>query len=390
MEHSLSEDPSVASTLDGVHKALVLFVTLNSGVVNVRDGGEVGSLIALVLVGDGLLLVSVEAEHVALLLGGKSLVGSCALENLILEDREDRVVLVGHGSIANSGKSSLEGSLSDGFALDGVGEGGVHLLEGTLSDAGEEELEVGLFVAFDGGEHVLSAAVEVVLEVVAAVGEVVNEGALLDEVVLLVDADVLHLGLGVHEVDHLALLGNVSPLAGELLSLVTGVHIVEDGELGTEHEGEVAELNVAEVDSEQVLVMEDHVTDPLVVGPAAKTRDGGDGTNVGEEENESTAGAGEGLVMGGDLLGADSLEEGLHVVVVGEDEGVGISVVGVHVAGGSIAELVGVVTFTIFGFVLRLGPARTQVRNLILTSSWETFGGSRDGPGTQTRSGRRW
>jgi len=152
----------------------------------------------------------------------------------------------------------------------------VHLFEGALSNTSKQVLEVNLFVAFNCVKHVLGAAVEVVFKFDAAVGEVVDEGTLLDVVVFRVDAGVFHLLLSVDQVAHLDLLSNVSPLGGELSVFVASENIVEDGELGTEHEGEVSELNVAEVDGEEILVVEDHVTDPLVVRPASKARDGGD------------------------------------------------------------------------------------------------------------------
>ena len=60
----------------------------------------------------------------------------------------------------------------------------------------------------------------VLLDVDARVGEEVDERSLLDEVVLVVDADVLHLLLGGHEPLLLGLLGMVSPLGDELLGLV--------------------------------------------------------------------------------------------------------------------------------------------------------------------------
>jgi hypothetical protein len=230
----------------------------------------------------------------------------------------------------------------------------VHLLESALSNASEQVLEVNLFVAFNSVKHVLCAAVEVVLKFDTAVGEVVDEGTLLDVVVFRVNTGVLHLLLGVDQVAHLDLLSNISPLGSELSVFVASENVVEDSELGTEHEGEVSELNVAEVDGEEILVVENHVTDPLVVGPTSKTGDGGDGTNISEKEDETTAGSGERLVVGRDLLGANSLEESFHVAVMGEDKGVGLSVVGVHVARGGIAELIVVVAFAVLFHVLGL------------------------------------
>jgi len=182
----------------------------------------------------------------------------------------------------------------------------------------------------------------------------------------------------VDQVAHLDLLSNISPLGSELSVFVASENVVEDSELGTEHEGEVSELNVAEVDSEEILVVENHVTDPLVVGPTSKTGDGGDGTNISEKEDETTAGSGEGLVMGRDLLRANSLEESLHVAVMGENKGVGLSVVGVHVARGGIAELIVVVAFAVLFHVLGLNTtSRVNLisvdracERVLLTLSW--------------------
>ena len=152
----------------------------------------------------------------------------------------------------------------------------MHFFEGALSNASKQVLKVYLFVAFNIVEHVLCTAVEVVLKFDTAVGEVVDEGTLLNVVVFRVDAGVLHLLLGVDQVAHLDFLSNVSPLGGELSVFVASENVVEDSELGAEHEGEVSELNVTEVDGEEILVVEDHVTDPLIVGPATEARDGGD------------------------------------------------------------------------------------------------------------------
>ena len=58
--------------------------------------------------------------------------------------------------------------------------------------------------------------------------------------------------------------------------------------------------------------------------------------------------------MGRYLLGAYSLEESLHVAVMSENKGVSLSVVGVHVSRGSILELIIVVAFTVFLYVLGL------------------------------------
>jgi hypothetical protein len=59
--------------------------------------------------------------------------------------------------------------------------------------------------------------------------------------------------------------------------------------------------------------------------------------------------------MGRNLLGTDSLEEGSHVVVVSEHEGVLLRVVRVDVTLTHAVELIRVVTLSVFLGVLGLG-----------------------------------
>jgi len=80
----------------------------------------------------------------------------------------------------------------------------------------------------------------------------------------------------------------VNPLVGQLLELVASVDIVEDSELRSEHECEVAGLDETDVPGDQELVVEDHTTEPFVVRPAAHSRDSSNRSNVCKEENKST------------------------------------------------------------------------------------------------------
>lgn len=171
----------------------------------------------------------------------------------------------------------------------GVLDSLLDLLERADGNLSEVVSKVLAFVVLDHLEHAVDSAVEVLLEVQLLIGEVVDESSLLDVVVFRVDADVLHLLLGVSEVSQLFLLGNISPGAGELLGLIARVDVVEDGELGTDEVSEVTDLNVAEVEGDEELVMEDHATDPFIVGPAAESRDGVDGADVGEDEQETAS-----------------------------------------------------------------------------------------------------
>lgn len=125
--------------------------------------------------------------------------------------------------------------------------------------------EVLVLKVLDLLEHGEGSSVEVLLKVELLVGEEVNECSLLDVVVLGVESDELHLFFGGAEVSELCLLRDVSPHGAELLGLVSGVNIVEDSELGTQEVSEVSDLDVAQVKANQVLVVENHTSEPFVV-----------------------------------------------------------------------------------------------------------------------------
>lgn len=76
---------------------------------------------------------------------------------------------------------------------------------------------------------------------------------------------------------------NISPHRAELLGFVSCVYIIENCKLRAEEVGEVTDFNVSKVEADEVLVMPDHSSEPLVVGPSAEPGDGVDGTDVQEE-----------------------------------------------------------------------------------------------------------
>ena len=115
-----------------------------------------------------------------------------------------------------------------------------------------------------------------VLQVRPLISQEVNKCTLLHKIVLIVKSHVIHLFLRVSQVNRLLLLTSVGPLRTELLHLIVAVNVVEDGEFGTGQPMEVADLGPTEVETNHELVVEDHASDPLVVGPAAKFGDGGD------------------------------------------------------------------------------------------------------------------
>jgi len=72
----------------------------------------------------------------------------------------------------------------------------------------------------------------------------------------------------VNKVNHLLFFDDVSPLHTELLGLIAGVNVVEDGKLRSDEPGKVSCLDVSQIEREQELVMPDHISDPFVVGPS--------------------------------------------------------------------------------------------------------------------------
>lgn len=67
----------------------------------------------------------------------------------------------------------------------------------------------------------------------------------------------------------LLLFALISPLRSELLDFVSSVHIIEGSELGTSEIGEVPSLDVSKIEGNQIFVMPDHSSNPLVVGPSS-------------------------------------------------------------------------------------------------------------------------
>ena len=308
------------------------FVRLEASVRDCWAACKVPVLCALVLINDSLLLVIVEHEQLLFFGSAKVLVGLSSVLDLLLENRKQRVIFVLHDSLTETGKGGLEELILDHGAFGGVRKLLLDLGEGLTANVTDQTLKVGLLVSLNRVEHVLGTALHVGFEVETRVSQEVDESSLLDEIVFVVDANVLDLLLGGSHPGHLDFLSVISPLGDELLGLVTRVGVVEVGELGANKEGEVTHLRDSQVEGNDVLVVEDHTSEPLVVGPGAHARERGDRANVQEKEDKTTAGSAKGLVVRGDLLRADSLEQSLHVEVVREADRVLGRVVGMFVA----------------------------------------------------------
>ena len=119
----------------------------------------------------------------------------------------------------------------------------------------------------------------------------------------------------------------------------------------------MSDLSVTKIEANEVLVVPDHGSEPLVVGPASESGDGVDGSNVEEDEEETPSTSGEGLVVRGDLLGSDGLEQGLHVVEVREHNWVLLRVIRVHVTLLHLFHVGLVVAFAILHLVYGFLPS---------------------------------
>ena len=165
----------------------------------------------------------------------------------------------------------------------------------------------------------------------ARVSKEIYQSTLFHKVVFFVDAYIFHLLLGLLKVLHLSLFTGVSPLTSELLGLVESVGIVEIGELWSKHEGEVSDFHVANKPAHQEFVMEDHSTDPFIIGPSSHSRQGSNGTDIEEQEDKTTSASGKRFVVWRYLFWSNCLEKSLHVVIVREENWVGFGVVWVLV-----------------------------------------------------------
>ena len=81
---------------------LELFVAFDSGVSDLGRGGQEVVLCALILIDDGLLLGVVEHEKLLLFSGRDVHIGGSPALNLLLEDREKRVVVVLHDALSET------------------------------------------------------------------------------------------------------------------------------------------------------------------------------------------------------------------------------------------------------------------------------------------------
>jgi len=374
-------------SLEGLDVVQVFLVGLNAWVVNIWHLLKVSRLVSLVLVSDQLLLVGAQGQEVSLISSGQGLVMVDTVVDLLGQNWHQWVALVTHRAVSDSLEGRLEGGILDSLRLLWVCEGVLQLGEGTRANAVEQVLHVRLLVALDVVEHVVGTVVEMVLEINSGVLQEVDEGALLHELVLVVNSHVLHLLLGVLEVLHLSLLNNISPDISELLELVVGVDVVEHGELGGWEPLEVTGLSNTEVEGNQELVVEDHASHPFVVGPATELGDRGDSGDVAEQKDNTTTGAGKRLVVWGDLFWSDGLEQKFHVLVVGVDQWGAIGVIWVLVTRLHLVQLILIVGLGVRLVIWldSLGWALVKLLSTSGVSNLESILDRRGGKGTSLR-----
>jgi len=146
-----------------------------------------------------------------------------------------------------------------------------------------------LLIGLDRVQKSNCSIVEVGFGIELRVGQEVDEGSLLDRLVLSIDTVILELLLGVSQVLVLFHLNSVGPLVGELSVLVVRESVVENSEFGTDEVGEMTDFEVSNEVSNQVLMMPDHTSQPIVVLPTAKSTDSVDRGNVKTKEKDTSS-----------------------------------------------------------------------------------------------------
>lgn len=166
----------------------------DSSIVDLGGLSEEFILLFSVLVSDHSLLVAGKRQELAFLFGRKSLELLSSLFDFLSEHGKDSISLILHNTSSDTSKSSLERRSLELFllsVLDSIENNFVSI----LGDLGDVVLEVLSFISLDGVEHVDSSVMEMLLEVELLVGQEVNKGSLLDEVVLAVKSGQLKLVL---------------------------------------------------------------------------------------------------------------------------------------------------------------------------------------------------
>ena len=196
-------------------------------------------------------------------------------------------------------------------------------------------------------------------DIVLLVGKEIGKSSLLNKVIFFVQSDVLHLLFGVDKRHVLNFFNLISPLVTQLHDFISGVDVVENGELGSKHEREMTDFCVANVPAKEELVVEYETTHPLIMGPSTHARDWSDTSNINKQEDQTTAGATEWFIMRRNLLRSDSFEKMSHVFVMTVNQWVTHWVIRMNITLFHLWKFVRVITLLIH-FVLRLGSANKK------------------------------
>lgn len=131
--------------------------------------------------------------------------------------------------------------------------------------------QVLVFVILDLLEHVQGSLMEVSLHIKLFVSQIVDQSSLLNEIIFTLKSDIFDLLLRMSQVFVLFFLAHISPHSCELLGFVSGVNIVENCELWTKEVSEVADFSISKVEGNEIFMMPNHTSDPLIVRPSSKS-----------------------------------------------------------------------------------------------------------------------
>lgn len=158
-------------------------------------------------------------------------------------------------------------------------------------------------------QHSDSSIVEVGLGGELGISKEVDEGSLLDKFVLVIDSSEFELLFSVLEVLILSHLYGVSPLVGKLSVFISRVGAVEGREFGTTgNPGEMLHLSVSNEIGNQILMMPDHCSHPVIMFPTTHSGDGSDRSKIKSSEDETSSRSRKGFEVRGNLFGTNSLE----------------------------------------------------------------------------------
>lgn len=113
---------------------------------------------------------------------------------------------------------------------------------------------------------------EVMISTQFGICQEIYESPLFYKFVFLIDSIILKLLFGMDEMLVLNHLHVISPLVSQLSIFIVCKCTVEYGELWTNHESEMSNLNEAYIISNKEFMMENHSSEPFIMLPSTKSR----------------------------------------------------------------------------------------------------------------------